>query len=102
MKKVCSLLLVFALVLSMSVVAFAEQPENKTFKSYEEGDFDDENTVTATGTVSIVVNEDGGNQTKYKVEVKWESLTFTYDEGTTESWNPAQSPAPPQPKPWPG
>lgn len=69
MKKIIILLMVLAMVMSLSITAFAS-------------DLGESKDVTA----KYEKNESG--QPIYNVDLNWGDLTFTYTENTTKIWNP--------------
>ena len=76
MKKLLSMMLAFALVMSMSVTAFAaEDKDNKP------GDSQDIEVTAKYTTVS--------ETTVYSVDIEWEEMTFTYAETGSKTWNPS-------------
>lgn len=73
MKKIVSFALALALVLSMQIVAFAEEGVST-------------GTYTADVTGTTVEGSTGG--ALYSVDITWPSLSFTYYEEIGESWDP--------------
>ena len=77
MKKIISLILALALVMSMSVTAFAA-----------------DNTATNTGvegtpiTVTGKYNAGGSAATTVSVDITWDDMTFTYTGASEGTWNP--------------
>lgn len=76
MKKMLALILALAMVLSMSVVAFAA---DVTIGQDTEGNLTNQ---PASSTVAVDVT---GHKTVYHVYVKWTDMKFEYTMGT---WNP--------------
>ena len=78
MKKLFASIIASAMVLSMSVTAFAA-----------------EGSATGQGagdkTIDVTAKYDKSTSTEkvYNVDIEWDSMTFTYTEGGTKVWNPA-------------
>ena len=78
MKKIISLILALALVMSMGVTAFAAETSgtlNNTTTSKE---------ITVNGTYTAAQ----GAGTKVSVNITWDAMTFTYTEGAAGEWLP--------------
>ena len=69
MKRIITLLMVLAMVMSLSVTAFAS-------------DLGESKDVTAK------YEKNESEQPIYNVDLNWGDLTFTYTETTTKVWNP--------------
>lgn len=78
MKKLFSLVLALALVMSMGVTAFAAEDENKT--GVGAGDYNAE----VSGTYVAGVKD-----TVFSVDLAWSGLSFTYNAGS-KTWNPTK------------
>lgn len=78
MKKIFTVIIALAMVMSMSLTAFAaEDTDNKP------GD-------TQTIDVTAKATSSGTSEaTVYSVDISWDSMTFTYTESGTKVWNPA-------------
>lgn len=76
MKKIVSLILALALIMSLSVTAFAAEAEGK--KPGEDTTID----VSANRT------EDVDTVNVYSVDLAWDAMTFTYAASGTKTWNP--------------
>ena len=74
MKKFVCLMMALAMVFSLSVTAGAAA-------------IDLENPAS-TGNVTITVTAGAEAGKVYSVDVKWETLTFTYREADAKKWNP--------------
>ncbi len=77
MKKQISLLLSLALVLSLSVTAFAADGSGSVGRNDSQ-----DIPVTAKNTGSST------DTPVYSVDISWEDMTFTYSATTTRTWNP--------------
>lgn len=83
MKKIIALALTLVLVLSMSVTVFAEEILQSGYTGPEKMASDPQNvTITIAGT--------SANSKVYYVEVKWDTLAFTYTFATGATWDPTQ------------
>ncbi len=77
MKKLISLLLSLALILSLGVTVFAADGSGNV------GQNDSQDIpVTAKNTGSST------DTPVYSVDISWEDMTFTYSAATTRTWNP--------------
>lgn len=78
MKKIVSLILALALVMSMSITAFATENTG---------------TLTAAGDKTIEVsgtyNAGDTAATKVSVNITWDAMTFTYTGASEGTWDPA-------------
>ena len=77
MRKIFSVLLVLGMLLTMSFTAFAADPETVGKNGSKEID------VTAKYESSTTTPE------VYSVDISWSSMTFTYTESGTKTWNAA-------------
>lgn len=77
MRKLFSVLLVIGMLFAMSITAFAAAPETVGKGGSKEID------VTAKYKSSTTTPE------VYSVDISWSSMTFTYTETGTKSWNAA-------------
>lgn len=78
MKKIIALILALALIMSMSITAFAA----------ETGNLNDTTTskdITVTGTY----NAGGTAATKVSVDITWDAMSFTYTAESEGTWNPS-------------
>lgn len=76
MKKIFATIIALAMVLAMSVTAFAaEDTGNKP------GDSQDIDVTAKTESSTTT-------PTVYSVDISWDSMTFTYSESGTKTWNP--------------
>ena len=73
MKKIISLILALAMVMSLSVTAFAA--EGVTNGGTDTSDV--KGTYSSTATVTV-----------YSVDIAWEGLSFTYNGAFEGNWNP--------------
>ena len=73
MKKIVSLILALAMVMSLSVTAFAA--EGVTNGGTDTSDV--KGTYSSTATVTV-----------YSVDIAWEGLSFTYNGAFEGNWNP--------------
>ena len=71
MKKLLSLILALALVMSMGITAFAA-----------EGDQDGVQTGSYSADVTGSVTTGGNGEAVYSVDIKWSGLSFTYNGGS--------------------
>lgn len=78
MKRIFAFGLVLAMILSMSVTAFAAEGSGTGKKPGESQNID----VTAKTESNISA------ATVYSVDIEWESMTFTYVESGSKVWNP--------------
>ena len=78
MKKILSLLLATALVMSMSLSALAAEMKDTVGQNGEK-----EISVTAKYDSSTEIPN------VYSVDISWTSMTFTYTEKDTKTWNAA-------------
>ena len=78
MKKILSLLLATALVMSMSLSALAAEMKDTVGQNGEK-----EISVTAKYDSSTEIPN------VYSVDISWSSMTFTYTETGTKIWNPS-------------
>lgn len=78
MKRIFAFGIVLAMILSMSVTAFAAEGSGTGKRPGESQDID----VTAKTTSSTSI------ATVYSVDIEWESMTFTYVESGSKVWNP--------------
>ena len=77
MKQIFTLALTFLLIFSLvTVTAFAEPTINTQ-------------NGTATKAVTASYHSGTGGGTVYSVDITWESMAFTYSEGSSPTWNPA-------------
>ena len=76
MKKICTLFLAVAMIVSMAIPAFAETTVN-------------ENHGTAGINVAGVYEITGTEATKVSVDIAWTDMMFTYTEGSNGTWDPA-------------
>lgn len=76
MKKILSLILALAMVMSLSVTAFAAEDNGN--KPGEDTNID----------VSAKHVAGGSTGTVYSVDIKWTDMTFTYTDETTKTWKP--------------
>lgn len=77
MKQIFTLALTFLLIFSLvTVTAFAEPTINTQ-------------NGTATKAVTASYSAGAGGGTVYSVDIKWDSMAFTYSEGASPTWNPA-------------
>ena len=76
MKKICTLFLAIAMIVSMTLPVFAETTVG-------------ENNGTAGIDVAGVYESTGTVATKVSVDVAWTDMIFTYTEGSQGTWNPA-------------
>ena len=79
MKKIFAAMIALAMVLSLSVAAFAAEGSNTGNKPGESQSID----VTAKTETS------SSTETVYSVDITWESMTFTYVESETKVWDSA-------------
>ncbi len=78
MKQIFTLALTFLLIFSLvTVTAFAAD----TTINAENG--------TATKAVTASYHSGAGGGTVYSVDITWDSMEFTYSEGSSPTWNPA-------------
>lgn len=78
MKQIFTLALTFLLIFTLvTVTAFATVD-----KITATGD-------TATKDVTASYRSGAGGSTVYSVDITWESMAFTYSEGSSPTWNPA-------------
>ena len=78
MKQIFTLALTFLLIFSLvTVTAFAE-----TSKISAAGG-------TASKPVTASYSAGAGGGTVYSVDITWDSMAFTYSEGSSPTWNPA-------------
>lgn len=77
MKKILSLILALALVMSLGIPAFAA---GNTATANGAGD----QTITVTGTYTA--GQTGA--AKVSVEIAWDAMTFTYTGAAEGTWNP--------------
>ena len=77
MKSFFSILIALALVLSMSVPAFAAEGSVN-------GQGLGEQTIDVTAKY-----QPGGTEPVYSVDIMWESMTFTYTDSGVKVWNPS-------------
>lgn len=83
MKKLTSMLLALALVLSLAVPAFADDSTDTTEKLTENG-------ATSSGNINATYTESVADPTTtFSVSITWGSMSFTYSTGGTKVWNPA-------------
>lgn len=78
MKKLFATIIALAMVLSMSVTAFAA-----------EGSVTGQGAGDKTIDVTAKYDKSTSTETVYNVDIKWDSMTFTYTESGTKVWNPA-------------
>lgn len=78
MKKILSLILALAMVMSLSVTAFAAEGSDGGNKPGEDTNID----------VSAKHVAGGSTGTVYSVDIKWTDMTFTYTDETTKTWKP--------------
>ena len=83
MKKFLAFILTLALVMSMSVAAFAEGDELRPSFPND----GDPSGNTSEGEVNVTI-QNGSQTVVYKVDVIWDALTFTYDFGAGSTWDP--------------
>lgn len=77
MKQIFTLALTFLLIFSLvTVTAFAEPTINTQ-----------NGTATKDVTASYISGA-GGSVTLYSVDITWDSMAFTYREGSGPTWNP--------------
>lgn len=76
MKKILSLILALAMVMSLSVTAFAAEDNGN--KPGEDTNID----------VSAKHVAGGSTGTVYSVDIEWTDMTFTYTDTTTKTWKP--------------
>lgn len=69
MKKIITLLMTLAMVMSLSVTAFASD-------------------LGGSKDVTAKYEQNESEQPIYNVDLNWGDLTFTYTETTTKVWNP--------------
>ena len=84
MKKIIALALTLVLVLSMSVTVFASSPDligNGTHTSAT-------NPETDAHKITLTVAGTSASSKVYYVEVKWDSLAFTYTFDANAKWDP--------------
>lgn len=79
MKKVISLILALALVMSMSITAFAADTSANVSESGK----------SATINVSGTYNKGGIAATRVSVDITWDAMTFTYTGASDGTWDPA-------------
>lgn len=78
MKKIFTIIIALAMVLTMSVTAFAAEDTGN--KPGDTQTIDVTAKSTSSGTSEATV---------YSVDISWDSMTFTYSESGTKTWNPA-------------
>ncbi len=76
MKKFCSLALVLALLLGLSVSVFAAETANMN------------NTGSQEIVVSGIYEVGDESDVVYSVEITWENMLFTYKGESEKEWNP--------------
>lgn len=77
MKKILSLILALALVMSLSVTAFAAEDKNNS-----EGE-------AAKIEISAIYKEGTAADEVVSVDISWGAMTFTYTDGADGKWDPA-------------
>lgn len=86
MKKLVSLVLALVLALAMSVTAFAGEAKTETV---DNSAFGSNTHATSTNTVDVIIATGATIDRVYSVDIKWESLEFTYDFTTSNpTWDP--------------
>ena len=80
MKKIISLILALALILSMSLTAFATETNSGKLEANNASQ-----TINVTGTY----NAGGAAATKVSVNITWDAMTFTYTGASEGTWDPA-------------
>lgn len=78
MKRIYAFCLVFAMILSMNVTAFAAEGSDTGNKPGESQNID----------VTAKVESSTSSGAVYSVDIEWESMTFTYVESVSKVWNP--------------
>lgn len=79
MKKILSLILALAMVMSLSVTAFAAENE------------DNGNDLNGGADINVTAKHVAGGSTgtTYSVDITWTDMTFTYTDTTTKEWQPS-------------
>lgn len=78
MKQIFTLALTFLLIFSLvTVTAFATNDKIEATGG------------TATKAVTASYHSGAGGGTVYSVDITWDSMEFTYSEGSDSTWNPA-------------